>query len=84
MTVSARPLLQAAVLGATLVFVLSACGRRGPLEAPPDGKAIPGNPNEIAQPEAPEQNITSPLGRSQSRRTPIVPPKTPFILDPLL
>lgn len=92
MTVSARSLLQAAVLGVALVLALSACGRRGPLEAPPGGKTFPGHPEEIAQPdesdgatvERRDQGITSPLGRSQSRRTPIERPKTPFILDPLL
>jgi predicted small lipoprotein YifL len=54
---------------------LSGCGRYGPLEPPPDANAppkpagsTPANLNALSKPKIP----------------PIVPPKQPFFLDPLL
>jgi predicted small lipoprotein YifL len=73
-----------------VVLGLSACGRRGALEAPPDPTA----PKAGAQAAAPEQTpqgeedttLPSPVGRprsSNSKRGYVIP-KEPFILDPLL
>jgi predicted small lipoprotein YifL len=65
-------------LSALAVFFalgLSGCGRYGPLEPPPDPNAppkpassTPGNLSALSHPSIP----------------PIVPPKEPFFLDPLL
>lgn len=65
-----------AALGVALMLAasLGGCGRRGPLLPPPD-------------PNAPPQ-AKSDLGKGGVRKRPpnppIVAPKTPFILDPLL
>jgi predicted small lipoprotein YifL len=54
-------------------LALAGCGRAGPLEAPPDASAA-------AKP------ADSSAGDMQIRKKnpPITPPKTPFVLDPLL
>jgi predicted small lipoprotein YifL len=74
---------------------ITACGRKGSLEPPPRANAVqtPGekatasnetgaNADQQASPPA------SPTGTLSSLRAkkppPILPPKTPFILDPLL
>ena len=59
-----------ALLAAALV---SGCGRKGPLEPPPDGNAV-------------QQSAPSDPLHPQIRKPvpPITPPKDPFILDPLL
>jgi predicted small lipoprotein YifL len=58
---------------AGLALGVSGCGRAGPLEAPP-------NPHATATPSS--DNPTAGLTRPKS--APIVPPKQPFLLDPLL
>jgi predicted small lipoprotein YifL len=73
-------LSRAALVAGLLVLGLSACGRRGALEPPPDPAAAP------AQPEASAQGtLPSPVGtpRSRPNRAFTIPDK-PFILDPLL
>jgi predicted small lipoprotein YifL len=65
-----------------LALAVSACGRRGALEAPPD----PSAPSQQSAEPAPGA-LPSPIGtpnQSASRRAPYVKPKKPFILDPLL
>ena len=59
-----------------LALLAAGCGRRGPLE-PPDGA--------IATP-APTPTATSDLddGFGRPKNPPITPPKTSFVLDPLL
>ncbi len=64
-----------AALGLVLALGLSACGKYGPLEPPPDPSAPPkpthsdtNNINALSKPSIP----------------PIVPPKQPFFLDFLL
>ncbi len=67
-----RARLKFAPLAAALL-ALSACGRAGPLEPPPDASAL-AKPSDSGN------------GDTQLRKKipPITPPKTPFILDPLL
>jgi predicted small lipoprotein YifL len=64
----------------TLVFGLAllaaGCGRRGPLEPPNAGVATPA-PTPSASTDPNDQ-----LGRPKN--PPITPPKTPFVLDPIL
>ena len=81
-TLLPRPLLRAALVGLGLSLALGACGRRGPLEAPPNGRALPGD--EAARPGTEVPGAITPLGRTRGSRQPIVPPKEPFILDPIL
>jgi predicted small lipoprotein YifL len=66
---------RAPALAALLALVLTACGRYGQLEPPPDPNAppkpantTPGNMASLAKPSIP----------------PIMPPKQPFFLDFLL
>ena len=60
-------------LATALALGLSACGRRGALEPPPD-------PSAVHKPAASQNG--EPTGHPKI--PPITPPKTPFILDPLL
>jgi predicted small lipoprotein YifL len=81
---SSLPFARIALVAGLLVLGLSACGRRGALEPPPDPTA------QQAQKSADEGDqqgaIPSPVGTPQSRRPKqgYVIPKEPFILDPLL
>jgi predicted small lipoprotein YifL len=59
---------------AALAFAVSGCGRGGPLEPPPDASAV-AKPAESATNENLQVHKSNP---------PITPPKTPFVLDPLL
>ena len=73
---------RAALVAGLIVLGLSACGRRGALEPPPDGSAA----SQAQQQGTAEQaTLPSPVGtpRSTPRRGYTVPNK-PFILDPLL
>jgi predicted small lipoprotein YifL len=87
---SRLPSARLILVAGALVLGLSACGRRGALEAPPDPTA----PNAGAQAATPGQasqgeedtTLPSPVGRprsSNSKRGYVIP-KEPFILDPLL
>jgi predicted small lipoprotein YifL len=60
-------------LAAGLTLGVSGCGRRGALEPPPDPSAV-------------QKPANSSNGEPAARKKvlPITPPKTPFILDPLL
>ena len=72
-----------ALIAGLAILSLSACGRRGALEPPPD----PSAPQAQAAAQAPEGQGTlpSPVGTPRSRpdRGFTIPDK-PFILDPLL
>ena len=70
--VRARRAIPFALLTA-LALAASGCGRAGPLEPPPDASAA-------AKPADPSN------GEPQVHKKipPITPPKTPFVLDPLL
>ena len=61
------------VLLAALAFAASGCGRAGPLEPPPDASAL-AKPTDSANAEP----------QVHKKIPPITPPKTPFVLDPLL
>jgi predicted small lipoprotein YifL len=62
----------ALVLIAGLALLAAGCGRRGPLEAPPNPSATPTPSSDTGEPA------------TRRKETPITPPKTPFILDPAL
>ena len=67
---------RALALAATAALVLAGCGRMGPLEPPPDANAPPKpTPTTSEQALNPQFKKTIP---------PIVAPKQPFFLDPLL
>jgi predicted small lipoprotein YifL len=75
----------AAVLVLPLAFVaLAGCGRKGPLDPPPDNSISP-----APQPAAPQGFIdpTDPTGQAQPKlqaAPPPPPPKKTFLLDPLI
>lgn len=58
---------------AALAFAVSGCGRAGPLEPPPDASAL----------AKPADSSNGDL-QVRKKNPPIAPPKTPFVLDPLL
>lgn len=79
---SCLSLSRAALVAGLIVLGLSACGRRGALEPPPDGSAAP----QVQQQSGTDQpTLPSPVGtpRSKTNRNYTIPNK-PFILDPLL
>lgn len=64
-----------------IALALSGCGRRGPLEAPPQL----GAPQAKADATAPKDTFgTANLLPARPKQTPIGVPKQPFVLDPLL
>ena len=65
------------VLIVGLALVASGCGRRGPLEPPPNASATP-------TPTPSPTGDADVLGAQHHKAQPIVPPKTPFVLDPIL
>ena len=70
MTCSDRPVLRAAILGGlalVLGLTLSACGRRGPLDAPPGASSMAEQPADIQM--DPQGRPLAPVG--QKRRLPI-------------
>ena len=71
------PRCRAAALAALVAFGAAACGRIGPLEPPPDANA-PAKPAATS----PEESAGAAIGKPKI--PPIMPPKQPFILDPLL
>ena len=83
---SSLKLSRAIMVAGLLGLALTACGRRGPLEPPPDAK------NPVALPDqqigAVENTVNpteaSPLGKPAKRNRPIEVPEKPFVLDPLL
>ena len=71
---------RAAAFVALIALAASSCGRIGPLEPPPD-------PNAPPKPAASASTDTTSLaggGLAKPKIPPIVPPKQPFFLDPLL
>jgi predicted small lipoprotein YifL len=77
---SSLALPRVALIAGLAILSLSACGRRGALEPPPDPAAQAATTTTEGQ-----ATLPSPVGtpRSQSNRGYTVPNK-PFILDPLL
>lgn len=77
-----RAVLVAGLLG----LALTACGRKGPLEAPPNAKNAVDLPAEQtgAVENVPTAVDASPLGKPPKSNRAVTVPETPFILDPLL
>lgn len=73
---------RAVLVAGLLVLGLTACGRRGALEPPPDASA---QAAETQQSTVSDATLPSPVGtpRSSPRQGYTIPNK-PFILDPLL
>lgn len=73
---------RAVLVAGLLVLGLTACGRRGALEPPPDASA---QAAETQQSKVSDATLPSPVGtpRSSPRQGYTIPNK-PFILDPLL
>ena len=78
---SSLSLARTVLVAGLVVLSLSACGRRGALEAPPSASAPAAQPASTAG----ESTLPSPVGtpRSSPRQGYTIPNK-PFILDPLL
>jgi predicted small lipoprotein YifL len=57
---------------AGLALMAAGCGRRGPLDPPPNPSATPTPSSDTGEPA------------THRKETPITPPKTPFLLDPAL
>lgn len=77
-----RTVLVVGLLG----LALAACGRRGPLEPPPNAKNAIELPDQQTGAVENTFNATeaSPLGKPAKRNKPIEIPEKPFVLDPLL
>ena len=77
---SSLPLPRIALIAGLAILSLSACGRRGAREPPPDRAALAATPQVEGQ-----ATLPSPVGtpRSKPNRGYTIPDK-PFILDPLL
>lgn len=80
-------------LGRTVLVVgllglaLAACGRRGPLEPPPNAKNaidLPAEQTGAVEDAVPNVTDASPLGKPAKRNKAIEIPEKPFVLDPLL
>jgi predicted small lipoprotein YifL len=59
-----------------VALAVSGCGRKGPLEPPPDPRAVNNAPTPTPTDSATPQG--------HRKVPPIATPKTPFVLDPLL
>lgn len=78
-----RAILLAGLLG----LALTACGRRGPLEAPPDAKNavdLPDKQTGAVENRVPGPTEVSPLGKPPKSNRAITIPESSFVLDPLL
>lgn len=77
-----RAIMVAGLLG----LALTACGRRGPLEPPPNAKNAIDLPDQQTGAVENTFNATeaSPLGKPAKRNKAIEIPEKPFVLDPLL
>jgi predicted small lipoprotein YifL len=78
------PFARALALGGLTILALSACGRRGALEPPPDPAAAQAQQGAPTA-GAPAGALPSPVGTpKRSSKQGFTIPKEPFILDPLL
>lgn len=78
---SRRSLLRAVGLGAALA--VAACGKRGPLEPPPDSDEGRKLSASRASQSADQPGVPA-LRGARRRPPPVTPPKTDFFLDALL
>lgn len=70
-----------------LALALAACGRKGPLEPPPDATgaiALPDRQIGAVENDAEALGQTSILARPPKANRAMVVPDKPFVLDPLL
>jgi predicted small lipoprotein YifL len=81
-TPNRRHLLRLVALG--LPLALAACGKRGPLEPPPDSEEGRKLSSQRNQPQDPGQAGVPALKGARRRPPPITPPKQDFLLDFLL
>jgi predicted small lipoprotein YifL len=80
-------LLRSIILLGAVGLALAACGRRGPLEAPPSAEAqLKDRQTTTIKETVPDENAfaTNQLGKPARTSREIVIPKRDFILDPLL
>ncbi|MGO4706092.1 lipoprotein [Microvirga sp. 2MCAF38] len=82
------PFLRAALVAGALVLTLTACGRRGAPEAPPDPSAPKAQQTTTESSDEDDTNdsvLPSPVGtpRKNPKRGFTIP-KSQFILDPIL
>ncbi len=77
---------RAVLLAGFLGLALTACGRRGPPEPPPNAKNAIDLPDQQTGAVENSFNATdaSPLGKPPKRNKAIEVPEKPFVLDPLL
>lgn len=78
-----RAVLVAGLLG----LALSACGRKGPLEAPPNTTGaieLPASQIGGTETEVPTPSDVSPIAKPAKTNRAITIPDKPFLLDPLL
>jgi predicted small lipoprotein YifL len=79
----------------SVAFLLPSCGRRGPVELPPDASVsaapLTGAPGDYQPPADPSElsgqsavNPTTETSSGPAKHSPIRPPPRPFFLDPLL
>ena len=71
---------RALALTVVAALALSACGRIGPLEPPPDGSA----PAKPAMPKPDQVSVETMSPMTKPKIPPIAPPNKPFFLDFLL
>lgn len=85
---SRPPLGRLLLLAGLLALGLTACGRRGPLEPPPNvknGVEFPEDKQTQSEVDAQSGSFgTNPTGRPAKTQRKIIPPKRDFVLDPLL
>ncbi len=77
---------RAAVMAGLIALALGGCGRKGPLEPPPNARAIDLPDNRIGASEATVPSIgdASPLARAPKTNRAVTIPESSFVLDPLL
>ncbi|MGL4728773.1 MAG: LPS translocon maturation chaperone LptM [Bosea sp. (in: a-proteobacteria)] len=85
MMLRAKP-LRVLIAAGLAALALGACGRRGPLEAPPVADADKAKPTSTINESVPSEDAfaTNQLGRPARTNRAITIPKRDFILDPLL
>lgn len=83
---SSRLPVHAFLIVGLVALGLTACGRRGALEAPPDPSAPQAQAQVQTNGDETEGTVPSPVGtpRQRAPRRGFVVPKEPFVLDPLL
>jgi predicted small lipoprotein YifL len=78
---------RAVLVAGLLALALGACGRKGPLEAPPNATGaidLPDSQIGAVENEAASLGQTSVLARPPRANRAITVPEKPFLLDPIL